>query len=371
MTMIVGIPREIKDQEYRVSMTPGGVRLLAEAGHQLTVESGAGTGSGFSDADYSAAGASIVPDAASAWGAELVVKVKEPLPAEYAFLRPGMVLFTYLHLAAERELTLEMMKRGVTGIAYETVELPDAQLPLLKPMSEVAGRLAVQVGAYYLEKVNGGSGKLIGGVAGVEPARVTIIGGGVVGASAARIALGMGAEVTVLDTSIERLRHLEEVLHERLITRSADPLSIEEAVAEADLLVGAVLVKGARAPRVVTRRMVARMSKGSVVVDVSVDQGGCIETIRPTKHSDPVYFVDGVLHYGVTNMPGAVPRTSTIALSNATLPYVVKLASQGIPGALVSNPDLAKGVNTHRGNVTYRAVADAFGLEYTPLEKIL
>jgi alanine dehydrogenase len=348
-------------------MTPGGASRLVEAGHRVVVETGAGEGSGFSDSDYRNTGALIVPSASDAWGAELVVKVKEPLPPEYAFLRPGMVLFTYLHLAAERELTLEMMKRGVTGIAYETVELPDGQLPLLKPMSEVAGRLAVQTGAYYMEKVNGGSGKLIGGVAGVEPARVTIIGGGVVGASAARIALGMGAEVTVLDTSIERLRHLEEVLHERLVTRSADPLSIEEAVAEADLLIGAVLVKGARAPRVVTRRMVGRMSKGSVVIDVSVDQGGCIETIRPTKHSDPIYFVDGVLHYGVTNMPGAVPRTSTAALSNATLPYVVKLASLGIPEALASNPDLARGVNVHRGNVTYRAVAEAFGIEYRPL----
>jgi alanine dehydrogenase len=369
--MIVGIPREIKDQEYRVSMTPGGVRRLAEAGHQVIVETGAGDGSGFSDAEFRAAGASIVPDAVSAWGAELVVKVKEPLPAEYAFFRSGLILFTYLHLAAERELTLEMMKRDVTGIGYETVELPDGQLPLLKPMSEVAGRLAVQTGACYLEKVNGGCGKLIGGVAGVEPARVTVIGGGVVGASAARVALGMGGEVTILDMSIERLRHLEEVLHERLITRTADPISIEESVAEADLLIGAVLVKGARTPRVVTRQMVARMSKGSVVVDVSVDQGGCIETIRPTRHSDPVYFVDGVLHYGVTNMPGAVPRTSTIALSNATLPYVVLLASLGMPGALSKHHDLAGGVNIYRGKVTYCAVAESFGLEYTPLDKLL
>jgi alanine dehydrogenase len=369
--MIVGIPREIKDQEYRVSMTPGGVRRLAEAGHRVIVETGAGDGSGFSDAEFSAAGASIVPDAVSAWGAELVVKVKEPLPAEYVFFRSGLILFTYLHLAAERELTLEMMKRGITGIGYETVELPDGQLPLLKPMSEVAGRLAVQTGAYYLEKVNGGCGKLIGGVAGVEPARVTVIGGGVVGASAARVALGMGGEVTILDMSIERLRHLEEVLHERLITRTADPISIEESVAEADLLIGAVLVKGARTPRVVTRQMVARMSKGSVVVDVSVDQGGCIETIRPTRHSDPVYFVDGVLHYGVTNMPGAVPRTSTIALSNATLPYVVLLASLGVPGALSTHHDLAGGVNIYRGKVTYCAVAESFGLEYTPLDKLL
>ena len=365
--MIVGVPKEIKDQEFRVSMTPGGVRTVCDAGHRVLVETRAGAGSGFSDDEYRAAGAQIVPDAAAVWSAGLVVKVKEPLPPEYAFLRPDLTLFTYLHLAAERELTLEMMKRGVTGIAYETVELPDGQLPLLKPMSEVAGRLAVQTGAYYLEKVNGGSGKLIGGVAGVEPARVAIIGGGIVGASAARIALGMGAEVTVLDRNIERLRHLEEVLHERLITRSADPLAVEESVAEADLLIGSVLVKGARTPRVVTRAMVARMSKGSVVIDVSVDQGGCIETIRPTTHSDPIYFVDGILHYGVTNMPGAVPRTSTAALSNATLPYVVKLASLGIPGALAANPDLAKGLNVHRGNVTYRAVAEAFGIEYRPL----
>ena len=365
--MTVGVPREIKDQEYRVSMTPGGVRQLVEAGHRVVVETSAGEGSGFSDSDYRNAGALIVPSASDAWGAELVVKVKEPLPGEYGFLRPDLVLFTYLHLAAERELTLELLKRGVTGIAYETVELADGQLPLLKPMSEVAGRLAVQTGAFYLEKPRGGSGKLLGGVAGVEPARVTIIGGGIVGASAARIALGMGAEVTVLDMNIDKLRHLEEVLHERLITRSADPLAVEEAVAEADLLVGAVLVKGARTPRVVTRPMVARMAKGSVVIDVSVDQGGCVETIRPTKHSDPIYFVDGILHYGVTNMPGAVPRTSTAALSNATLPYVVKLASLGIPGALASNPDLARGVNVHRGNVTYRAVAEAFGIEYRPL----
>jgi alanine dehydrogenase len=369
--MIVGIPKEIKDNEYRIAMTPGGVKRLTEAGHRVAVETGAGAGSGFSDAEFRAAGASINPDAASTWSAELVVKVKEPLPAEYKFLRPGMILFTYLHLAAQRELTLEMMKRDVTGIAYETVELPDGQLPLLKPMSEVAGKLSVQIGACYLEKVNGGSGKLLGGVAGVEPGRVSIIGGGVVGASAARIALGMGAEVTVLDASIERLRHLEEVLHERLVTRSADPLAIEEAVAEADLLIGAVLVKGARAPRVVTRQMVARMSKGSVVIDVSIDQGGCIETIRPTTHSDPVYFVGGVLHYGVTNMPGAVPRTSTIALSNATLPYVVMLATLGMPGATAAHHDLAGGVNIYRGKVTYRAVAESFGMEYTPLEKLL
>ena len=344
--------------------------MLCQSGHRVLVETRAGAGSGFSDDEYRAAGAQIVPGAAEAWNAGLVVKVKEPLPPEYDFLRADLTLFTYLHLAAERELTFEMMKRGVTGIAYETVEMADGQLPLLKPMSEVAGRLSVQKGAHYLEKVNGGSGKLIGGVAGVEPARVTIVGGGIVGASAARIALGMGAEVTVLDRDIERLRHLEEVLHERLITRSADPLAVEEAVAEADLLIGAVLVKGARTPRVVTRGMVARMANGSVVIDVSVDQGGCIETIRPTKHSAPVYFVGGVLHYGVTNMPGAVPRTSTIALSNATLPYVARLAADGIPAALSKNPGFARGLNTWRGTVTYPAVAEAFGLEVPPAEPL-
>jgi alanine dehydrogenase len=369
--MIIGIPKEIKDHEYRVAMTPGGVRQLAELRHQVFVETEAGTGSGFIDADYRAAGAEIVPDATAAWSADLVVKVKEPLPSEYAFLRPDLILFTYLHLAAERELTLEMLNRKVTGIAYETVELPDGQLPLLKPMSEVAGKLAVQMGAFYLVRHHGGSGKLLGGVAGVEPGRVTIIGAGIVGANAARIALGMGAEVTVLDTNIDRLRHLEEVLHERLLTRSADPLSIEEAVVGADLLIGAVLVKGARTPRIVTRDMIARMRKGSVVVDVSVDQGGCIETIHPTSHSNPVYTVDGIVHYGVTNMPGAVPRTSTIALSNATFPYIAKLASLGTPGALTSHPDLAKGVNIHGGHVTYRAVAVAFGLECAPLENVL
>ncbi len=368
--MIVGVPREIKDQESRVSMTPGGVRMLCEAGHRVLIETQAGEGSGFSDDEYRAAGSEIVPDAAAAWGAELVVKVKEPLPPEYVFLRPDLTLFTYLHLAADRELTLELMKRGVTGIAYETVELEDGQLPLLKPMSEVAGRLAVQKGAFYLEKINGGSGKLIGGVAGVEPARVAIVGGGIVGASAARIALGMCAEVTVLDRDIDRLRHLEEVLHRRLITRSADPLAVEETVARADLLIGAVLVKGARTPRVVTRGMVARMAKGSAVIDVSVDQGGCIETIRPTKHSDPTYVVGGVLHYGVTNMPGAVPRTSTMALSNATLPYVARLAADGVPDALAKDPGLARGLNTWRGAVTYPAVAEAFGLETPPADPL-
>lgn len=368
--MKIGVPKEIKDNEYRVSMTPGGARSLAEAGHEVLVESSAGVGSGYADEDYRRAGARTA-DAAGAWGADLVVKVKEPLPAEIAFLRPELVLFTYLHLAADRDLTLEMIKRGVTGIAYETVELPDGQLPLLKPMSEVAGRLAVQMGAFYLVKHHGGSGVLMGGVAGVGPARVTILGGGVVGASAARVALGMGAEVTVLDRDIDRLRHLEEVLHERLITRSADPLAIEESVADADLLVGAVLVRGARTPRVVTRDMIRRMRQGSVVVDVSVDQGGCIETIRPTTHSAPVYDVDGILHYGVTNMPGAVPRTSTTALSNATLPYVRQLADRGVPGALVNHPDLTRGLNTFRGHLTYRAVADAFGIPFRPAEELL
>ncbi len=369
--MLIGVPKEIKDQEYRVAMTPGGIRQLIEYGHGVFVQSGAGLGSGFSDEQYRSAGAKIVPSASDAWKAEIVVKVKEPQQEEYEFLHPDLILFTYLHLAVERDLTLEMMKRGLTGIAYETVEQPDGQLPLLKPMSEVAGRLAVQIGAHYLEKVHGGAGKLVGGVPGVEPSVVTIIGAGTVSANAARIALGMEAEVIVLDVNIDRLVHLEETLQGRLKTLSSNPLNIAEAVSQADLLVGAVLLKGARTPRLVTRSMIRSMKPGSVVVDVSVDQGGCIETTRPTTHSDPVYLVDGVIHYGVTNMPGAVPRTSTHALSNATLPYIVKLANGGLRGAIREDHALALGVNIHAGKITYRAVGEAFRLPYTPLEELI
>jgi len=368
--MIIGLPKEVKDNEYRVAITPGGVRPLSEAGHEVRVQKRAGEGSGFSDEEYRRWGALMVDRAEEAWSADLVVKVKEPQPSEYSLMQQGVTLFTYLHLAAEKALTLQMMERGVTGIAYETVEAADRSLPLLTPMSEVAGRMAVQLGAQYLEKHHGGRGKLLSGVPGVRPADVTILGGGVVGTNAAQIALGMGAGVIILDIDADRLRYLDQVLHGRLTTLSANPHNIAEAVKRADLLIGAVLVKGAKAPCLVTRDMIRRMEPGSVIVDVAVDQGGCCETICPTRHSDPVYVVDGVIHYGVTNIPGAVPRTSTYALSNATLPYLVKLADQGVSEAIRNDPALAKGVNVYRGKVTYQAVAEALALEYTPLSSI-
>lgn len=369
--MIIGLPKEVKDNEYRVSMLPGGVKQLVENGHEVVVQSGAGEASGFSDREYERAGATLVSSAKEAWKADMVVKVKEPQPSEYDFMGSDMTLFTFLHLAAERELTMEMMKRGVTGIAYETVEYENGSLPLLIPMSEVAGRMAVQVGARFLQKTHGGRGKLLGGVAGVRPADVTILGAGVVGTNAAQIALGMGANVILLDVDLERLRHLDLILHGRLTTLSANPVNIAEAVRRADLLIGAVLVKGAKAPRLVTREMIETMEKGSVVVDVAVDQGGCVETSQPTTHSDPVHVVGGVLHYGVTNMPGAVPRTSTYALANATLPFIMKLAILGVPGAIRKDAALAKGVNVCGGRVTYRAVAEALGLDYTALDAVI
>jgi len=369
--MIIGVPKEIKDNEYRVAMTPGGARQLVEAGHQVWVEANAGEGSGFSDAQYQAAGAKIVPTNADAWGAQMVVKVKEPQSSEYEFMRPDLVLFTYLHLAAEERLTREMMARGLTGIAYETVELPNGHLPLLIPMSEVAGRMAIQVGAHYMEKMSGGRGKLLGGVPGVRPADVVIIGAGVVGTNAVQMALGMGAQVFIIDINHDRLRHLSQVMGGRLITLSSNPLNIAEAVRRADLLIGGVLIKGAKAPKLVTREMISTMIPGSVVIDVSVDQGGCVETTHPTTHSNPTFMVDGIIHYCVANMPGAVPRTSTYALSNATLPYIVRLASMGAEATVQADPTLAKGVNTYKGKITYPSVAEAFGLEYTPLETLL
>ena len=369
--MIVGVPKEIKDNEYRVAMIPGGVRQLADTGHQVWVETGAGEGSGFADEEYEAAGAKIVPTNADAWSAQMVVKVKEPQSGEYQFMRSDLVLFTYLHLAAEERLTREMMDRGLTGIAYETVELPNGHLPLLTPMSEVAGRMSIQVGAHYLEKMNGGRGKLLGGVPGVRAADVVIIGGGVVGTNAAQMALGMGANVVIIDINLDRLRYLGEVLPGRLTTLSSNPLSIAEAVRRADLLVGGVLIKGAKAPKLVTREMISTMNPGSVVVDVAVDQGGCIETTHPTTHSNPIFLVDGVVHYCVANMPGAVPRTSTYALSNATLPYICRLADLGAEAACQADPALAKGVNTYQDKITYPAVAEAFDLDCTPIEKML
>jgi alanine dehydrogenase len=369
--MIIGVPKEIKDNEYRVAMTPGGVHQLVEHRHQVLVETGAGEGSGFADEQYEKAGAKIVPTAADAWGTQLVVKVKEPQPSEYDFLRPDLTLFTFLHLAADERLTREMMARGLTGIAYETVELPNDSLPLLTPMSEVAGRMAIQVGAHYMEKENGGRGKLLGGVPGVRPADVVIIGGGVVGTNASHVASGLGAQVFVFDINLDRLRYLDDVMHGRLVTLSSNPLNIAEAVRRADLLIGAVLIKGAKAPTLVTREMIGTMAPGSVVIDVAVDQGGCIETTHPTTHSDPVFVVDGVIHYCVANMPGAVPRTSTYALSNATLPYVAKLADMGVEADVQADAALALGVNTYKGKITYPGVAEAFDLAYTPLETLL
>ena len=369
--MRIGVPKEIKDNEYRVAMTPGGVAQLISAGHQVVVETRAGDGSSFTDDEYAAVGAAIVGSAAEAWAADMVIKVKEPQAVEYGFMRPDLVLFTYLHLAADEALTREMAARGLTGIAYETVERPGGQLPLLTPMSEVAGRMATQVGAHYLERKNGGRGKLLGGVPGVRAADVVILGGGVVGTHAAQIALGMGANVVIIDRDLDRLRYLSENLHGRLTTLAANPLTIAEAAKRADLLIGGVLVKGAKAPRLVTRDMIRTMKPGSVIVDVAVDQGGCIETTRPTTHSNPIYLVDQVVHYGVTNMPGAVPRTSTYALSNATLPYAVKLANLGAEAAIRGDQGLALGVNTYRGHITYPAVAEAFGMDYVALDTLL
>jgi alanine dehydrogenase len=364
--MIVGVPKEIKDNEYRVALTPAGVKQAVEHGHTVLVQEGAGEGSRFTDRQYTDVGAKMVPTAVDAWSAEMVVKVKEPIASEYGFMRSDLLLFTYLHLAAEEELTKSMLASGVTGIAYETVEAPDGSLPLLTPMSEVAGRMAVQVGAHFLERPHFGRGMLLGGVAGVPGANVVVIGGGVVGTNAAQIALGMDANVIILDTNLDRLRYLEHVLHGRLTTIASNSFNIAEAVHMADLVIGGVLITGARAPRLVTKEMVTGMRNGSVIVDVAVDQGGCVETIKVTTHSNPTYIVDGVVHYGVANMPGAVPRTSTFALSNATLPYVLRLARHGAEKAMANDPGLAKGLNIYKGDLTYQAVADAFGLPYSP-----
>ncbi len=366
--MLVGVPKEIKDNEYRVALTPAGVQQLVEQGHTVMIETSAGEGSRFPDEQYEEVGGRIVPSAADAWGAEMVVKVKEPIAPEYDYLREDLVLFTYLHLAAEEALTRRMVESGVTGIAYETVEAPDGSLPLLTPMSEVAGRMAVQVGAHYLERPHFGRGMLLGGVAGVPGANVLILGGGVVGTNAAHIALGMDANVTILDTNLDRLRFLEHVLHGRLTTIASNSYNIAEAAMVADLVIGGVLITGARAPRLITRSMISTMRDGSVIVDVAVDQGGCVETIHATTHSDPAYIVDGVVHYGVANMPGAVPRTSTLALSNATLPYVLRLARLGAEAAMAADPGLAKGLNTYHGQLTYGAVAEAFEMTYTPYQ---
>ena len=358
--MHVGLPKEIKVKENRVALTPGGVATLVRRGHRVTVERGAGVGSGLPDHEYEQAGATL-GTAADAWGAEMVVKVKEPVQSEYGYLRDDLLLFTYLHLAADRPLTDALMQAGTTAVAYETVQLADGSLPLLTPMSEVAGRLSVQAGAYHLQKPVGGKGVLLGGVPGVQPGHVTIVGGGVVGTNAAKMAMGLGAKVTILDVSHRRLTYLDDVFFGKLTTMMSSEANLRALLPTTDLLIGAVLIPGAKAPHLVTRDMLGLMEPGSVIVDVAVDQGGCVETIHPTTHDEPTYVVDDVVHYGVANMPGAVPRTSTFALTNATFPYVLALAERGV-GALKRDPALAAGLNTHRGQLTYAAVAEAFGL---------
>jgi alanine dehydrogenase len=369
--MIVGVPKEIKDRENRVSTTPAGVAEYVAHGHTVLVEKDAGLGSGFATADYERAGARIIATHEQVFAeAEMIAKVKEPIRSEYELLRAGQLLYTYLHLAAEEELTRALMERKVKSVAYETVQLDNGSLPLLTPMSEVAGRMAVQVGAHYLERTYGGRGMLLGGVAGVPGAEVVIVGGGVVGTNAAQMALGLGANVTIIDKSIDRLRYLDQVLHGRSHTLASNTHNLRDVIAGADLVIGGVLLPGAKAPKLVTRDMVASMKPGSVVVDVAIDQGGCFETSKPTSHSDPIYEVDGVIHYCVTNMPGAVARTSTLALSNVTLPYGLALADKGLADAAKAHPELARGINVLNGVVTYPAVADAFGLQYQSWETV-
>jgi alanine dehydrogenase len=369
--MRIGVAKEIKPQEYRVALTPAGARELVQRGHDVLVEVGAGAGSAFPDSAYERAGASLgsVDDVWSR--SELLLKVKEPVASEYGRLRPGLTLFTYLHIAADEPLTTALVESGITAIAYETVETDRGALPLLAPMSEIAGRLAPQAGAYHLEKPKGGRGLLLGGVAGVAPGRVVVVGGGIVGYNAAVIALGLGAQVTILERSVDRMRHLEEILSGRVSLLMSSSLQIEESLKEADLVIGAVLIPGALAPKLVTREMLHSMKEGSVLVDVAIDQGGCAETSRPTTHDEPVYTVEGVIHYCVANMPGAVPITSTRALTNVTLPYVEAIADHGVVEAIRQDPALARGVNVLGGHVTYEAVAEAHGLDVTPLDDAL
>jgi alanine dehydrogenase len=367
----IGVAKEIKSDEYRVALTPAGARELVQRGHEVTIETGAGVGSAFSDAAYEAAGARVA-SVDDVWSdSELLLKVKEPIAPEYERLREGLVLFTYLHIAADEPLTRALVDSGIAAVAYETVETNNGALPLLAPMSEIAGRLAAQAGAYFLEKPLGGRGLLLGGVPGVAPGRVVVIGGGMVGYNAAVIAIGLGANVTILERSLDRMRHLEEVLSGRVSLVMSSSLQIEESLRDADVVIGAVLIPGAVAPKLVTREMVREMKEGAVLADVAIDQGGCAETSRPTTHSEPVYTVDGVTHYCVANMPGAVPITSTKALTNATLPYVEAIAEHGLAEAVARDPGLARGVNVLDGQITYEAVADAHGLDYRPLEDVL
>jgi len=368
--MTIGVPKEVKDHEARVGVVPSGVTALREAGHRVLVQAGAGNLSAITDDEYRASGATIVLSADDVWKADLVVKVKEPEPSEYKLLRRGLTLFTYLHLAPLPELTSAMLQSGTNGVAYETIVEKDGSLPLLTPMSEVAGRMAVQIGAQYLEAPNGGRGILLSGIPGVAPANVVILGGGVVGTNSAKIALGMGAHVTVIDRSLNRLRELDDIFNGQVVTLASNIWTIGEAMKHADLVIGAVLIHGAAAPKLVRRPMISNMRRGAVVVDVAIDQGGCFETSHATTHTDPVYFVEGVLHYCVANMPAAVPHTSTLGLTNATFPYVLELANKGLQRACAEHPGLREGVNTYNGHITYRAVAEAQNRQWTPFDVV-
>jgi alanine dehydrogenase len=370
--MKIGVPKEIKNNENRVAITPAGVMTLVKAGHEVYIEKGAGLGSGFFDEEYEKAGATIVSSAQEAWSAEMVMKVKEPLPQEFSYFREGLILFTYLHLAAEEALTKELIEKKVVGIAYETVQLPNGALPLLTPMSEVAGRMSVQVGAQFLEKPHGGKGILLGSVPGVRRGKVTIIGGGVAGTNAAKMAVGLGAEVTILDINPDRLRELDDLFGDRVTTLMSNSYNIAESVQQSDLVIGAVLIPGAKAPKLVTEEMIRSMSPGSVLVDIAIDQGGIFETTdRVTTHDDPIYVKHGVVHYAVANMPGAVPRTSTFALTNVTVPYALQIANKGYREACLQNEALLKGINTLNGYITYEAVAQAHGLPYKDAKTLL
>jgi alanine dehydrogenase len=369
--MDVGIPRELKDHEYRVAITPSGVRELVDAGHQVLVEQGAGLGSSITDLEFEKAGATVLETADEVWGgADLVLKVKEPVPEEFHRLRKDQVLFTYLHLAASRQVTEALLESGTTAVAYETVELPDGRLPLLAPMSEVAGRMAPQVGAHLLERESGGRGVLMGGVSGVAAAKVVVLGGGMAGQNAAWIAQGMEAEVTLLDKNVDKLRYVDQIHKGRIVTLMSNRQTIEDLVLAADLVIGSVLIPGAKAPRLVTAEHVRAMKHGAVLVDISIDQGGCFETSHVTTHSDPTYVVSGVVHYCVGNMPGAVPHTSTYALTNVTLPYAVAIASAGLEDAILADAPLAKGVNVYRGELTHQQVAEAHQLDWQPLAEL-
>ena len=370
--MVVGVAKEVKDHESRVGLVPSGAVALREAGHRVLVETHAGEGSSIPDSEYAAAGAEIMPTAADVWRqSDIVIKVKEPQPSEFTHFRPGLILFTYLHLAPIPDTTKALLDAKVTGVAYETIVDPDGSLPLLTPMSEVAGRMSVQVGAQYLEKPNGGRGILLGGVPGTAPANVVIVGGGVVGTNAAKMALGLGARVTIIDRSLHRLRQLDDIFNGHIMTLASNAYTIGESLKHADLAIGAVLIPGAAAPKLVRRSQVSSMKPGAVIVDVAIDQGGCFETSHPTTHTDPVYVVDGVIHYCVSNMPAAVPHTSTFALNNATFPYLLELANHGLEGACSRNPAIREGVNTYQGHIVYRAVAESQGREWRDLASVM